>query len=240
MLYIMRAMTAQFRLLLRELRQAHELSQEELARALNVSRQSIISLERGEYLPSAPVLIALMEYFNCPIDHLIDGIKITAIQTSNDPQKGGDENMQLAPWNPFQAIDRMHEEMNEMVEKTFGRTDWSRAIGATAGAMNIHENEKEYDIDIQVPGYSEDDINIEMTEDMLTISGTKKQEEKKDGKNLVRREWEHSEFSRSIRFPSPIKTENVEAKMENGTLSIVAPKVEPAKPKTTKIQVKKK
>jgi len=230
-----------FRLLLRQLRTANQLSQEELARALNVSRQSIISLERGEYLPSAPVLIALMEFFRCNLPELIEGVKLpSSTAHNNERQKGGEPPMQLTPWSPFQAIDRMHQEMNDMVERTFSRGDWTGAMATTAGAMNIHETDKEYEIDVQVPGFSEDDLQLEMTEDTLTISGTKKQEqEQKEGKNVVRREWAHSEFSRSIRFASPIKDNEVEAKLENGTLKIVAPKVEPVRPKIKKIEVKK-
>jgi HSP20 family protein len=230
-------MTQSIRLLLRDLRQERDLSQEELARALNVSRQSIISLEQGAYLPSAPLLVALMEFFNCSIEELVEGIKIS--KNINQIQEGGEQRMQLTPWSPFQAIDHLHDEMNEMVEKTFGRVDWPRTLGTVAGAMNIHENEKEYEIEVQVPGYKEDEINIELTEDTLSISGEHKTEEKTDKKNLVRREWEHSQFARSIRFASPIKEKDVEAKLENGTLMIVAPKVEPIKPKTTKISVKK-
>jgi HSP20 family protein len=230
-----------FRLLLRQLRTANQLSQEELARALNVSRQSIISLERGEYLPSAPVLIALMEFFRCNLPDLIEGMNIQKLENKhpNETQKGGEQSMQLTPWSPFSAVDRMHQEMSDVVERTFGRGDWSQSLGTGAGAMNIHETDKEYEIDVQVPGFVEDDLSIEMTEDMLTITGAKKQEEKKEGRNVIRREFSHTEFSRSIRFASPIKDGKVEAKLENGTLKIVAPKVEPAKPKTTKIQVKK-
>lgn len=148
--------------------------------------------------------------------------------------------MQLVPWSPFQAVDRLHQEMNDMVERNFGRGDWSGALGTTAGAMNIHETEKVYEIEVQVPGFTEADLHLEMTEDTLTISGSKKQEEEKtEGRSVVRREWAHAEFSRSIRFSTPIKEKAVEAKLENGTLTILAPKVEPAKPKTTKIEVKK-
>jgi len=228
-------MSPTIRLLLKNLRQSRELSQEELARALNVSRQSIISLEQGAYLPSAPLLISLMEFFDCSIDDLVDGMKISHKQI----EKGGEPNMQLVPSNPFQAIDRLHDEMNDMVEKTFGRVDWPRTIGTVAGAMNIHETDKNYEIEVQVPGFKDENLNIELTEDTLSITGEKKAEEQKEGKNLIRREWEHSQFSRSIRFATPIKEKDVEAKLENGTLMIVAPKVEPVKPKTTKIQVKK-
>lgn len=228
------------RLLLRDLRQSRSLSQEELARALQVSRQSIISLERGEYLPSMPLLVSLIEYFGCPIDELVEGVSLQQAKQQLLSGKGGEQQMQLAPWNPFQAIDRMHEEMNSMVERTFGRGDWSTALSSSAGAMNIHESETEYEIELQTPGYSEGDISIEMTEDTLTISGTKKDEQKKEGKNIVRREWQHSEFSRSIRFTHPIKQEKVEARLENGTLTVIAPKVEPVRPKVKKIEVKKK
>jgi len=231
-----------FRLLLRDLRQSRELSQEELARALQTSRQSIISLERGEYFPSFPLLIGLMEFFECPIEELVEGLHIQRqmVEEKLTQQGGGEEQMTLVPGNPFNAIDRMQEEMSDVVERSFGRIDWPRTLGTVAGAMNIHETDKEYMIEVQVPGYAEADLNIEMTEDTLSISGSHQEDQNAEKKNTVRREWQKSEFSRSIRFATPIKEDKVEAKLENGTLLITAPKVEPVKPKTTKIQVKKK
>ncbi|MEX0594752.1 MAG: Hsp20 family protein [Patescibacteria group bacterium] len=231
----------EIRLLLRELRQANELSQETLARALNISRQSIISLERGEYLPSTPVLLAMMDFFGCPVDQLFTGyeFKIRQINTNEEIGEGGEQTMQQTPSNPFNQLDRLHDEMNDMVEKTFGRGDWSRSLGSVAGAMNIHETEKEYEIHFQVPGYTEDELNIEITDNTLTVSGAKKAEDTEKSKSLVRREWAHSEFSRSIRFATPIKDDKVEAKLEHGTLTITAPKVEPVKPKIKRIEVKK-
>jgi HSP20 family protein len=228
-----------FRLLLRELRQASDLSQEELARALRVSRQSIISLERGEYLPSLPVLISLIEFFGCPIEELIEGISPKNNRVVKQIRKGGERQMQLAPWSPFQAIDRMQEEMNDIIERTFGRGDWSNALQTTTGAMNIHESEKEYEIELQVPGYTEKEISIEMADNTLTVSGAKKEEAEQKDKDVIRREWQHSQFKRSIRFAHPIKEDGVAAKMENGLLKIIAPKVEPVKPKVKKIEIKK-
>lgn len=231
----------EIRLLLRELRQANDLSQEALAQALNVSRQSIISLERGEYLPSTPLLLAMMDFFECPVDQLFTGYSFKIPSSSLVPTgKGGEQSMQLAPNNPFNQLDRLHEEMTDMVEKTFGRGDWSRSLGSVAGSMNIHETAKDYEIELQAPGFTEDDLSIEVSNNTLTVSGSKKAEEKKEDKSLIRREWEHSEFSRSIRFATPIKDDAIEAKLENGTLAIIAPKVEPIKPKIKKISVKKK
>lgn len=231
-------MGAEFKLLVRDLRQSHQLSQDELAQALGISRQSIISLERGEYLPSFPLLLSLIEFFNCALDELVEGApQIQKVVQKNE--EGGEQRMQVTRWDPFQAIDRMHDEMNDMVEKTFGRVDWPRALGATAGAMNIHETDSGYEIQMQVPGFKESEINLELSENTLTVSGEKKAEEKEEKKNLIRREWEHTSFSRSLKFAHPIKDENVEAKLADGTLTIHAPKVEPIKPKVKKIEVKK-
>jgi len=228
------------RLLLRDLRQSRTLSQEELAQELGISRQSIISLEQGEYFPSFALLISMMSFFECNLAELVDGLDIYQKNNNTSIKEGDEATMQLTPWSPFQAIDRMHDEMNNVVERNFGRGDWSQTLGTIAGAMNIHETDKQYEIEVQVPGYNESEINLEMTEDTLTISGVKKEEEKEEKKSVIRREWQHSEFSRSIRFASPIKENKVEAKLENGTLLITAPKTEPVKPKVKKIEVKKK
>ena len=243
-------MSAELRLLLRDLRQAQDLSQDELARQLGISRQSIISLEQGAYLPSFPLLINMIHFFNCSLEELVEGAPKLIQQANNQNiEEGGEQDMQIARWDPFQAIDKMHDEMGDVVERTFGRVDWPRALGTTAGAMNIHETDKEYEIQVQVPGYKEDEINLEFSDDTLTISGEKKVEEKEENpstgsgrassKTMIRREWAHASFSRQVRFAQPIKDEKVEAKLSDGTLTITAPKVEPVKPKIKKIEVKK-
>lgn len=215
-------MTAKIRLLLRELRTANDLSQEELAQALQLSRQSIISLERGEYLPSSPVLLALMEFFNCPIEQLVDGINIRYVQT----EVAQPELNELPVNRALQQIPPT-------------QSEWSPGVSVTAGAMNVHETETEYEIELQAPGYSEGEFNLEISDNTLTISGSKI-DRPKEGKNLVRREWAHSEFSRSVQFAQKINEDAVEAKLENGTLTITAPKIPPVKPKIQKIEVKKK
>ena len=76
-------MSAELRLLLRDLRQAQDLSQDELARQLGISRQSIISLEQGAYLPSFPLLINMIHFFNCSLDQLVEGAPKTIQEVAN-------------------------------------------------------------------------------------------------------------------------------------------------------------
>lgn len=230
-----------FRLLLRDLRQRRELSQDELARQIGISRQSVISLERGEYLPSLPLLVALIEFFDCPLEQLVEGVRTESQEKFGKLKKGGEqEQMQITRWDPFGAIDRMRDEIDELVERTFGRGDWSQALASSVGAMNIHEDDSQYELEFQAPGFSEKDISIELSDNTLTVSGKKEsKEEEKKGRRVVRREWSSAEFSRSVRFAQPIKEDKIEAKLANGTLRIIAPKVEPIKPKVKKIEVKK-
>lgn len=249
-------MSDEIHLQLRELRQARQLSQEDLARELGVSRQSIISLEQGEYQPSFAIFLEMLKFFQCPIDDLVEGVRFT-LENNNEYEKGGEQKqmpivgtkptstsripMSISLWSPFQAIDQLHDEMNDMVDRTLGRADWSRMVGSAVGAMNIHEDDKEYEIHIQAPGFKEDEVSIEVGEDgVLTVTGAHKEEQKAENKkSVIRREWEHAEFSRSIRFSQPIMTGKVEAKMADGTLTVIAPKEEPVKPKTMRVAIKK-
>lgn len=214
------------RLLLRELRHASELSQEELARELSVSRQSIISLEQGEYLPSTPVLLSMMEFFECNIDQLFSGyeFKISQINTFAD----GENNQSLRLLS------------NELLNLNDAQEPVSQKIRYnTANLLNIYESDKEYEIRLQLPNYTEDDINIEITDNTLTISGNI-QEQLEDKKKLIHQEWQSDEFSRSIKFTNPIQEDKIDAKLESGTLVITAPKTAPKKPIIKKISVKKK
>ncbi|OGD60918.1 hypothetical protein A3A71_03365 [Candidatus Berkelbacteria bacterium RIFCSPLOWO2_01_FULL_50_28] len=201
-------MSSELRLLLRDLRQAQELSQDELAHQLGISRQSIISLEQGAYLPSFPLLITIIEFFNCDLEELVEGLGQNAAQLPSSDEV------------PIQMIEQP-------------------ATSSLFGAINVYENESEYEVQVQAPGLKENELNLEFSGDTLTITAQTAVDRNDATKKLIRREWEHDSFSRQVRFAHPIKEEKVEAKLSDGTLRVTAPKVEPVKPKVKKIEVKK-
>ena len=207
-------MTAEFRLLLRDLRQAQDLSQDELARQLGISRQSIISLEQGAYLPSFPLLVNLIQFFNCDLDELVEGLR--------------------------QNIEELPAEANPTPQKYLGQAEWQQTLSSAAGAINIRETDNEYEIQVQLPGFKENELNLEFAGDTLAISGEAQPDSADSSSNYIRREWETRSFSRSIRFALPIDESKVEAKLADGTLAIHVPKMPPVEPKVTKIEVKKK
>jgi HSP20 family protein len=95
-------------------------------------------------------------------------------------------------------------------------------------AVNIKETDKAYDIEMAAPGIPKDSINIEVENDMLTISGENKQEKEdsdKDGR-YTRREFSYSSFSRSFKLPPNVNADDVKARCDNGVVNITIPKKE--------------
>ncbi len=104
---------------------------------------------------------------------------------------------------------------------------------ATAPAINVMEDEKNYKIELAAPGMVKEDFKISVDEDNnLVISMEKKHETKDDHKKeekknmrYWRREFNYSKFQQAISLPDNIRKENISAKMENGLLTVTLPKI---------------
>lgn len=94
-------------------------------------------------------------------------------------------------------------------------------------AVNVVEKEGEYAVDLSVPGFGKDDINVVIDKNRLTISARKenKNEEKDSKDRVVRREFSSSSFERSFILPENIDTDKISAKQENGVLKLAIPKL---------------
>ncbi|MCD8044277.1 MAG: Hsp20 family protein [Tannerellaceae bacterium] len=107
-------------------------------------------------------------------------------------------------------------------------------------AVNVKENDKEFNLEVSVPGYDKGDINVDIDKNVLTISAKKEtNNEEKDGEKVLRQEFSSSTFFRSFTIPENIDTEKIEAKQENGVLNISLPKLDKAlEDKKKKIEIK--
>ena len=90
---------------------------------------------------------------------------------------------------------------------------------------DIREDEKSYLLEIDLPGYSKDDIKIDITDGYLTINAKVEKEDKEDNKNYVRRERFTGEVSRSFYVGEDIKEDEVKASFKNGILTLEVPKL---------------
>ncbi|KAF8062724.1 Heat shock 22 kDa protein [Scenedesmus sp. PABB004] len=111
--------------------------------------------------------------------------------------------------------------------------------GAGGHPMDIIETKDAFELHTDAPGFTPDDISVQMHEGVLTISGNRKEERvEKDGDKVVRRERHFSQFSRSFTLPDNVKEEGISASLDKGVLRVSVPKTEPApKPEPKRITV---
>jgi len=116
--------------------------------------------------------------------------------------------------------------------------EWVVKNTASSPAVNILENESEFKVEVAAPGLSKEDFHIEMPEENhLVVSMEKKTENKEgEGNRYLRREFSYVNFRQSMILPDNVDSEKIEAKVENGVLSISIPKQkEEDKPKAPKL-----
>ena len=103
-------------------------------------------------------------------------------------------------------------------------------------AVDISEDEKEYVVTAELPGMDVKDIDVTLSDGILTVKGEKKQEHEDKSEDYHRIERSYGAFHRSFRIPGRVKTEDVDANYKDGILKLTLPKAEESK--TKKIEVK--
>jgi HSP20 family protein len=107
--------------------------------------------------------------------------------------------------------------------------------------INIREEDDAYILSALVPGLTAEDLNIQVLEDVLRIEGEYKQSspaDKADEQDYLVRELPSGSFTRTLRLPSVIDADHVEAKIADGVLTLTLPKAESARPKTISVKSK--
>ena len=107
-------------------------------------------------------------------------------------------------------------------------------------AVEMYETDKELVAKINVPGFREEDINVEIDDKAIYISGERKQEKKDEKKNYFHQEVAYGKFSRTLAIPAKVVSSKAKAEFDKGILTIVVPKVEEKKPKTVKLKISSK
>jgi len=109
----------------------------------------------------------------------------------------------------------------------FFDNEWVQRTSTSNPAVNIMENENDFKVEVAAPGLTKEDFQIEMLDDNhLTISMEKKNETKEEGKNgkYLRREFSYVSFTKNLILPDNVEKDKIEAKVENGVLTVVIPK----------------
>jgi HSP20 family protein len=104
--------------------------------------------------------------------------------------------------------------------------------------VDIQETDKEIIIDFEIPGINKKDINVEVKDNRLTVSGERKQESKSDDTEHRRIERYYGKYERTFQLPDSVKADKVAAEYKDGILSLNLPKAEKAIPKEIAVEVK--
>ena len=104
-------------------------------------------------------------------------------------------------------------------------------------ALDVEENADAYTVRANLPGISQEAISVNIHEDVLTISAETVAENRDENSKMLIRERRFGSFSRSLRFPTNVDGDAVDASFENGVLSITLPKADHVKPRQIPVNV---
>ena len=102
--------------------------------------------------------------------------------------------------------------------------------------INVVENADDYTLTAEVPGMKEGDINVEIEDGTLTLTGRQEEQKETEEKNYRIREFQSRSFARSFRLGDGINADRVSARIRNGILTVALPRKEEAKPKSVKVK----
>jgi HSP20 family protein len=150
--------------------------------------------------------------------------------------------MALVRWEPVREITSIQNEMNRLFN-TFFDTPTTGNGGNGGGprrwvpAMDLVETEDHFVLKADLPGLAEGDVNLEVEDNVLTVSGERKAEHEDKREGYVRVERSYGSFRRSLTLPEGVDAEAVSASFDKGVLEVRIPKPEERKPRKVAIQV---
>jgi HSP20 family protein len=135
---------------------------------------------------------------------------------------------------PFDLFDDFHRPMSSWLGREF-----PFRFGADSDVwmppVDIRQGDNEYVIEIEVPGFQPDDVDVEVHEGVLTIKGERSSESESNEEGVIRRERRRGRFIRRFSLPNSAPTDEIDANVKDGVLTVTVPQAVPAS--TTKIDV---
>jgi HSP20 family protein len=144
------------------------------------------------------------------------------------------------PVSPFEAMERRFEDLFRRPFHLMGSPWWhglKMAEDEIAPSVDIFEEGGDIVVKAELPGMKKEDIGVNVTDQMITISGEKKKEEKVEKKDYYRFERSFGSFVRTFSLPSEVLTDQAKAKFKEGILEVRIPKTEKAKSQAKKVPI---
>ncbi len=149
--------------------------------------------------------------------------------------------MNLVRFDPFRDLRTIHHRFdrlfNEAVVRQAGEREDEPLRASWLPSVDVHENDNEITLRAELPGLSEDDVELTIDKGRLTVQGDKRLEKEDTDGDYRRIESTYGSFYRSFPLPDLVDQDNIGARFENGVLYVTLPKVEAAKPKRIEVKI---
>src|SRR5256714_2692146 len=147
--------------------------------------------------------------------------------------------MALVRWEAVRELSSIQNEMNRLFNTFFDEPSAGENSGTSLRrwipAMDLVETDDDFVLRADLPGLTEDDVNIELEDNVLTLSGERKSEREEKNEGYYRVERASGSFQRSLTLPEGVDPEGIRASFENGVLEVRVPKPEQRKPRKVTI-----
>ena len=143
--------------------------------------------------------------------------------------------MTIVRWEPLRELGSLQSEMNRLFNTAYDSGSSGAALRRWVPPMDLVESGEQFVLRADLPGMSEEDIQIELEDGTLTVSGERKAEHEQRDEGFHRVERSFGAFSRSLTLPKGIDADAVSARFDRGVLEIRIPKPEARKPRRISI-----
>ena len=143
---------------------------------------------------------------------------------------------QFDPFKEFQNMQKTFEYMNRLMQSIESAAE-APAVDFVP-AVNTREADDAYYIEVDLPGVKKEDINIDVKDNILTISGERKVEEERKEDDFYRVESVYGKFERSFSLPEDVDADKIEAEAKDGVLTVKIPKAQSVEKAPKKIEIK--
>ena len=145
----------------------------------------------------------------------------------------------ITRFEPFRGVFSLQDQVNRLFNEAFDRSSDEANLTPWAPAVDIFETEHELVVKADLPDVNPQDLDIHVENNILTIRGERKFENKVNEENYLRIERSYGSFSRSFSLANSVNSDAIRADYQNGVLTLSIPKREEAKPKQIKVNVEK-
>ncbi len=144
--------------------------------------------------------------------------------------------MNLIRWQPFQEVELLQRDMNRLFERLSTNDSRGERIGFTPTA-ELKETPETIHLSLELPGMEAKDIDIQISADVVSVSGERTEKTQNDDRGMTRTEFRYGRFQRTISLPARIQNTNVRAEYKDGILKLDLPKADEEKHKVVKVNL---